>query len=64
MTTINDLELNEHIREIHRASSRLDYLAREGNELELFFEIYNVEYAVDRARKRLRGLRLKRKEAA
>jgi hypothetical protein len=39
-------------------------LAREGNELELFFEISNVEYAVDRARKRLRGLRLKRKEAA
>lgn len=62
--TINDLDLNEAIRELHRASSRLDYLSREGNELELFFEISNAEYAAERAKNALRRWRFKRKAAA
>jgi hypothetical protein len=62
--TINDLQLNEYVRELHRASSRLDYLTREGKEGELFIELSNAERAANLAQNRLNHLKFKRKVAA
>ena len=62
--TLNDLQLNEYIRELHRSSSRLDYLSREGKEGELFIELSNAERAANLAQNRLNHLKFKRKVAA
>jgi hypothetical protein len=58
--TLNDLEVNEQVRELHRAASRLDYLAREGQEGELFRELSIIENAARKAQWRLNDLKYKR----
>jgi hypothetical protein len=59
MTTINNLPLNEQIREIHRASSRLDYLTREGKEHPLFLELLRIHRASEDAMNVLNELQRK-----
>jgi DNA-binding sugar fermentation-stimulating protein len=55
--TINDIAVNEQVREVHRASSRLDYLMREGKEFELFLELRAIEQAAETAMYRLNDLK-------
>jgi hypothetical protein len=55
--TLNDLKVNEQITELHRASSRLDYLMREGKEFELFLELRAIEKAAETAMYRLNDLK-------
>lgn len=66
MNTINNFKLNQAIREIHRAASRLDYLQREGDEHQLFLELYRIHMAAQNGQWELNDLDLqrKRKEAA
>jgi len=62
--TINNLKLNESIREIHRAASRLDHLVREGKEHQLFLELYRIHKAAQDGQWELQDMDLKtRKEA-
>ena len=61
--TLNDLRLNEQTREIHRASSRLDYLTREGKKKELSKEFLKLASAAVKgwARVCVLGLKKERK---
>jgi hypothetical protein len=61
MTTINNVRLNELVREIHRAASRLDYLMREGQEHELFLELYRIHNASEDAQWVINDIDLARK---
>ena len=62
--TINNLPLNEQVREVHRAASRLDYLMREGKEHQLFLELLTIHRASEDAMQVLNNEVLrKRKEA-
>jgi hypothetical protein len=61
MSTINNLKLNQAIREIHRAASRLDNLQREGREHELFLELYRIHMAAQNGQWELNDIDLARK---
>jgi len=60
--TLNDLPLNQQTREIHRASSRLDYLTREGKRKELSKEFLNLATAAVKGWVRVHVLALKRRK--
>jgi hypothetical protein len=64
MTTINNQTLNEAIREIHRAASRLDHLQREGKEHQLFLELYRIHMAAQDGQWELQDIDLKRRKEA
>jgi hypothetical protein len=62
MSTINNLKLNQAISEIHRAASRLDYLQREGQEHQLFLELYRIHMASQDGQWELQDIDLARRK--
>lgn len=57
--TINDLELETYVREIHRWHEHIDRQTREGMEGALFLSFMQIEAAAKKAQERLNQIRYK-----